>query len=223
MLIFSTCTQEIAESQPDSSFREILTENTLDEWKGNPSHWRFEDGVLVGETTPDNIIIEHSFFIWNGELTEDFELTLEYRISDGGNSGINYRSETVEGKKFVLRGYQADIDGNNEYTGQLYEDKGRAFLARRGQVTRIDASNQVHEIGSLGNADDLLAHIETDGWNSYKIIAKENTLIHVINGRVMSIGTDHGSKMKEDGLLGFQLHLGPPMKVEYRNILFRKL
>lgn len=223
MLIFSACTDNESRSQADKTFREILTENTLDEWEGNPEHWRFEDSVLIGETTPENIIIEHSFFIWKEEMTDDFELTLEYRISERGNSGINYRSEIVDGKEFVMRGYQADIDGENEYTGQLYEDKGRAFLARRGQLTLIDPKDQVQEIGSLGNEEDLLSQIENDGWNSYKIIAKGNTLVHSINGRVMSVATDHGTGMKKKGLLGFQLHLGPPMKVEYRNILYKKL
>lgn len=223
MVIFGSCNKTEPNAQPNDAFREILTENTQAEWIGDSDHWRFEDGVLIGETTPENIIIEHSFFIWNKEITEDFELKLEYRISSRGNSGINYRSEVVEAKEFVMRGYQADIDGANEYTGQLYEDKGRAFLTRRGQVARIDSKDQVHKIGSLGSADDLLSQIKNDGWNSYKIIAKGNTLIHVINERVMSITIDHGSKMKESGLLGFQLHLGPPMKVEYRNILFRKL
>lgn len=223
LLCFSACTTEEPVNQVHNELREILNENTLGDWKGDPALWRFEDDILIGETTPENIIAEHSFFIWENELVEDFELTLEYRISDRGNSGINYRSEIVNGKEFVMRGYQADIDGANEYTGQLYEDKGRAFLARRGQAVVIDENNKKHEAGILGDPDVLLSQIKKNDWNTYKITAKGNTLIHNINGQIMSVATDHGTGMESQGLLGFQLHLGPPMKIEYKNILFKKL
>ncbi|MEX0724600.1 MAG: DUF1080 domain-containing protein [Gracilimonas sp.] len=226
VVFISSCTpsqNDTSGAVNDTEFREILTENTLNEWSWNPEHWKFEDGILTGETTPNNIIIEHSFFVWDEGITKDFELKLEYKISPRGNSGINYRSERIQNKEFVLRGYQADLDGANEYTGQLYEDKGRAFLARRGQMTYIDPSNKVVESGSLGVEEELLSLINEEEWNSYHIIARDNILIHSINGRIMSVAVDDGSGSKKEGLLGFQLHLGPPMKVQFRDILFKKL
>lgn len=223
MIFFWGCSEGQLQRPTESEFREILTKNTLIDWKGNPGLWRFEDSVLIGETTPESIITEHSFFIWSKEQTGDFELTFEYKISERGNSGVNYRSVILENKEFVMQGYQADIDGNNKYTGQIYEEKGRAFLARQGQITFIDSDNHVHQTGSLGNKEDLLSYINDNEWNSYMIVAKGNTLIHAINGRVISVSIDHGNKMRKKGFLGFQLHLGPPMKVEYKNILYRKL
>ncbi|MBD3615694.1 MAG: DUF1080 domain-containing protein [Gracilimonas sp.] len=226
MLISSCAKPQEAKTlvQKVNEFEQILTESTLNEWNGDDEHWRFEDGILIGETTPEKILIENSFFIWEKELVRDFELQLEYRISARGNSGINYRSQKVDGKNYVLRGYQADIDGENEYSGQLYEERGRSFLAKRGQVTHIGEENHVKEIGNVGGDNELLSAIENkEGWNKYHLIIKGNTFIHMINGRVMSITFDEGKSSKQEGLLGFQIHLGPPMRVEFRNVLFKRL
>lgn len=203
-------------------FRQILTENTLDDWEGDSVYWRFEEGILIGEITPENILIEHSFFTWKNDIVNDFELKAEYRISPRGNSGINYRSEKVAGKEFVLKGYQADIDGENQYSGQLYEEKGRAFLARRGQFSYIDKTGKVNEAGTVGQESELLSAL-IDDWNEYHLIVQGNTHVLMINGRVMSITIDNGFKQKKEGLLGFQLHLGPPMQVEFRNIRIKNI
>ncbi len=97
-----------------------------------------EDGCLVGEIKPDKLLKTNSFIIWKGGAPADFELILEFRIETAGNSGINYRSEKLTDVPHALRGYQADIDGKNNYTGQNYEERGRTTLAYRGQKTVID-------------------------------------------------------------------------------------
>lgn len=204
----------------DAGFKQILTKETFDNWHGNPDLWRFEDGVLIGEVPRDNMLKENTFLVWE-EPVDNFELKVEYRISPEGNSGINYRSETVNGQDDVLKGYQADLDGPNDWSGQIYEEKGRAFLARRGQLTHLGKDNVPNEIGSLGKESELAALVNKDGWNEYHLIVRGNTLIHKLNGRVMSIAIDDGSKRKMKGLLGLQLHRGPAMKVEYRNLRFK--
>lgn len=210
--------------ETDNEFKQILTENTLDDWKFDPEYWQFENGILTGKITPEKILIEHSFFIWEKETVEDFELKVEFRVSERGNSGINYRSEAVEGKEYDLKGYQADIDGANEYTGQLYEEKGRAFLSKRGQLNYIDIENQVNELGTVGDEEVLLSIINTeDEWNEYHLVVRDNTHVLLINGRVMSMAIDEGKNQSKKGILGFQLHLGPPMTVEFRNLRFKKI
>lgn len=72
-------------------------------------------------------------------MPADFELTLEVRITKAGNSGINYRSEELKDIPYALKGYQADIDGANQYTGQNYEERGRTTLAYHGQKVNIKA------------------------------------------------------------------------------------
>lgn len=207
---------------PDAGFTPILTQETFDNWEGQSEYWRFEDGVLIGEVTEDNLLTENTFLVWQGGTLENFALKVEFRISSDGNSGINYRSETVGGQKYVLRGYQADIDGPNQWSGQVYEEKGRTFLALRGQITHVGKDDKPNVIGSLGDKTKLASVIDKGQWNTLQIIARDNVIIHLINGRVMSIVIDDGKKQAEEGLLGLQLHQGRVMKVEYRDLRIKQ-
>lgn len=108
-------------------------------------------------------------------MTRDFELKVEYRISARGNSGINYRSVEVAGQPFALRGYQADIDGQNRnangvrHTGQNYGERGRTFLAVRGQMVRLEEGKKPTVIASPGDTKELASFIKNDNWNKYRI------------------------------------------------------
>ena len=165
----------------------------------------------------------NSFLIWDGTV-KDFELKAKFKIV-GGNSGIQYRSKYVgKPESFVVGGYQADIDGRNRYTGQNYEERGRTFNAMRGQITRVPPGRKAEVIGSLGDAAALAAFIKNGDWNEYHLIARGNTLVHILNGHVMSVVIDDDAENRKlEGLLGVQVHVGPPMKVEYRNFRLKRL
>lgn len=208
----------------DSGYESIFDGKTLNGWEGDPKYWRVEDGALVGEVTPETLLKHNTFIIWRGGVTKDFDLKVEYRITEGGNSGVNYRSVELPGVKYVMRGYQADIDGRNRYTGQNYEERGRTFNAMRGQITRVPPGRKAEVIGSLGDAAALAAFIKNGDWNEYHLIARGNTLVHILNGHVMSVVIDDDPEnRKMEGLLGVQVHVGPPMKVEYRNFRLKRL
>jgi hypothetical protein len=207
----------------EPGFHAIFDSKTLSGWEGNPTYWRVENGALVGEITPDSVIKSNTFIVWRGGRPRDFELKLDYRITAGGNSGINYRSETVAdtvtpANEYAMRGYQFDLDGAKRYSGNNYEEKGRLFLAVRGQVTRVVGGRPPVLVSAIADAAQLGAAV-TDDWNSVHISARGNTLVHMVNGRLMSIVIDDDAPNRPvDGLLGVQVHVGPPMKVEYRNI-----
>jgi hypothetical protein len=214
----------------DAGFVAIFDGHSLAGWDGDPKYWHVEDGCIVGEVTPATILKQNTFLIWRGGVTRDFELKAEYRITAQGNSGINYRSTEVEGQRYVMRGYQADIDGplKNKpplrHTGQNYEERGRTFLARRGEMVQVDASAKPTVIGSLGDTQELVKFIHNDGWNEYHLIARGNVLTRILNGHVMSIVIDDDPVNRRlDGLLGVQVHVGPPMKVEFRNLVLKPL
>ena len=129
-------------SSDEPGFEPIFDGKTLTGWEGNQKYWRVEGGTLVGEITPETVIKSNTFVIWRGGRPRDFELKLDYRITAGGNSGINYRSAVVPDpvtpdNTFAMKGYQCDIDGKKMYSGNNYEEKGRLFLAVRGQMTRV--------------------------------------------------------------------------------------
>ena len=207
----------------EPGFRPIFDGKTLAGWDGDPAYWRVENGALVGEITAATVIKGNTFIIWNGGKPKDFELKLDYRITPEGNSGINYRSVVVPdtvtpGNKFAMRGYQCDLDGRKSYPGNNYEEKGRLFLGVRGQMTRVVGGRPPVLVSTIGNPDEL-AKAVTDDWNSVHVIVRGNVLTHIINGRLMTVVIDDDAANRPaDGLIGMQVHVGPPMKVEYRQL-----
>jgi hypothetical protein len=212
-----------AQEGDEPGFTPIFDGKSLAGWEGNPDYWRVEDGALVGEITPATIIKSNTFVIWRGGRPKDFELKLDYRITAGGNSGINYRSAVVRdpvtpANAFAMKGYQLDIDGRKAYAGNNYEEKGRLFLAVRGQMTRVVSGRPPIVISSIGDASELGALVRDD-WNAVHLIVRGNTATHILNGRVMTITVDDDEANRPaDGLIGVQVHVGGPMKVEYRNV-----
>lgn len=240
-LIVISCKTPGLNYSDKGKFVKIFDGKTLNGWEGDPAYWRVENGNLVGEITPATLLKRNSFIIWRGGMPADFELTLEFRITKAGNSGINYRSEELKDIPFALKGYQLDIDGANRYTGQNYEERGRTTLAYRGQATATKAQNgenaegtlqskiksnawtDLTVTGSLGQPDALLQKIKNEDWNICRLVAKGNRLQHYINGVLMSDVTDNDKvNGKSKGLLGMQVHVGPPMKVEYRTIMIKQ-
>lgn len=224
-----------------ADFVAIFDGKSLSGWDYDPTHWSVNNGLLVGEVTSKNPLKSNTFIIWQEGLPADFELKLEFRISGSGNSGINYRSTQLDTIPYALKGYQADIDGKNRYTGQNYEERKRTTLAYRGEKVRISAYKESHDpgslkshiknnawqkreiIASLGNEKELQSKIKVEDWNSAHLKVKGNRMQHYINDILMSDVTDLDTiNRKLSGYLGLQLHVGPPMRVEYRNIRIKE-
>jgi hypothetical protein len=241
-LLSSHCKLTGQNSNGQEGFVQIFDGKTLKNWEGDPTYWRVENGHIVGEVTPSTPLKTNTFLIWRGGETKDFELKVSCRITASGNTGINYRSEQVPDVPYALRGYQADIDGRNNYTGQNYEERGRTTLAYRGQkvVVRSQANpgdpnslranvksnawTQVDKVGNLGSSDSLKTLIKSEDWNEVHLVVQGNRLRHYVNGVLMSDVTDNDTvNRKMNGLLGVQVHVGPPMKVEYRSISYKQL
>ncbi|MEJ7607921.1 MAG: DUF1080 domain-containing protein [Bryobacteraceae bacterium] len=206
----------------ESGFTQIFDGQSLKGWDCDPDFWRAANGSMVGETEAARQPKQNIFCIWRGGSPGDFELKLQYKLTgETGNSGIQYRSvELPAVAKWVLKGYQADIDGKQQYTGQIYEERGRGFLTLRGQIAYVSDGKKVGSIGATGETDTLKASIKADDWNELQIIARGNTIIQLINGQVMSVLIDDDkANRKLEGLIGIQLHVTKAaMKIEARNI-----
>lgn len=214
----------------EPGFTSIFDGKTLQGWDGDARIWRVVNGAIVGEVTPELNLKTNSFLIWRGGTPGDFELKAEYRISSKGNSGIQYRSIELPDIRYAMKGYQADIDGEDRnekgvrYTGQNYEERGRGFLAWRGQLAHIDPGQKPVVLGSVGGNKELEEYIKNGDWNEFHLIIRGTTLIHILNGHVMCVFLDDDTvNRKMDGLLGIQVHVGPPMKIEFRNVRLKKL
>ena len=220
-----------------TAFQPIF-DGTMKNWDGDPAIWKAEGNVLVGTTTEANPLKENTFVIWRGGEPADFELKVEYRMS-ATNSGIQFRSthlpqgtqtnptnpDSKIAGKWVLKGYQADIDFANQFTGMIYEERGRGFLMQRGQAIEIGPDGVSRQIGSLEmNADELKSLIKPGDWNTVHLIARGNTIMNIVNGHVTAFIVDDDAKGRAmKGLLGFQIHVGDPMKIEFRNIFLKAL
>jgi hypothetical protein len=207
-----------AEQTPDS-FVELFDGASLDGWDGDPAYWRVEHGCLVGEVTPETLLKRNSFLIWRGGEIGDGELLVEYRVSAHGNSGVNYRSVETPGLRWSLTGYQADIEGGDRWTGQNYEERGRTFLAYRGEQVRVIPEGKPAVTARLGDRAELQKSVKKEDWNTLRISLQGNRLRHYVNGVLMSEVTDDDpARRRLAGLLGVQVHVGPPMKIEFRRI-----
>ncbi|MEX1232783.1 MAG: family 16 glycoside hydrolase [Planctomycetaceae bacterium] len=196
---------------------------SLEGWDGNPKFWSVEDGTITGRTTEENPTDGNTFLIWRGGEVDNFELELEYKIV-GGNSGIQYRSFEVEDMPWVIGGYQGDFEAGDTYSGILYGERFRGILANRGQKTVINAEHTPEVVGIVGDSAEIQTHIKKEDWNHYHITAETYHFVHRINGVVTAECTDEDKEMRRaSGLLALQLHAGPPMTVQFRNIKLKRL
>lgn len=207
-----------------TGFTPIFDGKTLTDWDGDPKYWSVIDGKLLGTVTPETLLKENSWIVWRGGVVENFELVLDYRVSPQGNSGVGYRLAVVAGKPFAVRGPQADIHGAEMFTGICYEENGRRLLASRGQSSWIEPGGQPRVIAQFAHPGELQALVRQHDWNRYHLVVRGNHAQHFLNRVLMSEVHDHDEANRmHSGLVGVQVHVGPPMTIEYRNISLKHL
>ena len=205
-----------AGGEAEEGFRRIFNGKDLSGWDGDPRLWSVKDGVIRGETTKENPARRNTFLIWRGGTLTDFELRLSFRITSG-NSGVQIRSKDRGGWR--VTGYQVEVTPSRSPMGLFYEEGGRKHLARAGQKVLIDATGDKRVVGSVGDAKEIQLAYKEKKWNELTIIGRGNRLVQKINGVVSSELTDvHEEGRAMSGILAFQIHAGPPMLVEYKNI-----
>jgi type 1 glutamine amidotransferase len=211
----------IGQAETKSDYKTIFDGTSLNGWDGNPQVWSVEDGALTAQSTAKQRLKKNSFLIWRGGAVADFDLRLKFRI-EGGNGGIQYRSQEVG--KWLVAGYQADIDAENRYTGMLYDEAGRGILAKRGEraAGAVGKERQVAETFEVAAA--ALTSVERGEWNEYRIVAVGTRMLHFINGTLTADFLD-GDKDHADsaGILALQIHAGPPTKVQYKDIRLKTI
>ena len=216
------CTAAIADQPSDPDVTVLYGGGDLTQWAGRTDLWSAENGEIVGRTSDKDPIDANTFLIWQGDQPANFELTAQFKI-EGGNSGIQYRSKVLDEDKFIVGGYQADIDFTNKFAGILYEEKGRGILANRGESVTIAADGEKSK-KSFGDAEKLAAGIHPGEWNDFRIVADGNKLQHFINETMTAEVIDEQSdRSSPRGVIALQIHRGPAMTVRFKNIKIRKL
>jgi putative heme-binding domain-containing protein len=159
----------------------------LSGWEGNTNLWTVQDGEIIGKSSG----LRNNEFLKSSLLLGDFRLVLSVKLTPNKeNSGIQFRSE-VEPSGSV-KGYQADVGAG--WWGKLYEEHGRALL--------WDKSGE--------------AHVKTEDWNTYEVVAVGSRIRTAINGRLcVDLDDPMGAKR---GIIAFQLHAGGAMEVRFKDL-----
>ena len=202
----------------DAAFQPIFNGRDLTGWEGDPRFWSVRDGVLRGETTLEKLTMGNTFLLWRGGTLKDFQLRLKFRLRNG-NSGVQYRARDLG--KWVVGGYQAEIDNAPGKTGFLYEERGRKSLALVGQEVVIGEGGAPRVTGQLADKKVLVAraYFKPREWNDYVIAARGRHLEHFVNGiKVIDVTDNDPQGRALEGILALQIHAGPPMLVEFKDI-----
>lgn len=212
----------------EEGFVKLFNGKDLTGWEGFADLWSVKDGAIVGQTKSDPKLTHNTFLGYTKQEFGDFDLRLSFRInSKWANSGIQFRSKMVEKGKMgpIFAGYQGDMESGDSYTGMLYEERGRGIIGPRGHKTIIGADGKpTTEASDVAKSADVQASIKAGQWNEYRIVAKGNVIQLFINGlKSVELVDNQEAKAAKSGLIAFQLHVGQPMQVEFKDIRIKEL
>jgi hypothetical protein len=202
----------------EKGFVSMFNGKDLAGWEGKPGWWYVEDGAITSQSTPEKPCTACNYLMWRGGKPGDFELRATYKLIDG-NSGIQFRSKELP--NWDTFGYQADMEAGDQWTGCLFEHE-RGGVAMRGEKVVIDPDGTKH-VTRIGDPKELAKHIKKNDWNEYCVIARGAEITLKINGVVMAQAIDNQTgKAARSGIIALQMHPGPPMKVQFKNLRIRE-
>lgn len=200
-------------------FVRVFDGKTLRHWSGNSKYWSVQDGALTGVT--DGSLKANQFITWIDSTVRNFDLRVKVKVSKGGNSGLQYRGKSRPDLGLdIVTGYQCDIVADNaNYNGMLYEEKGRRILSHTGEKVIIDEAGQPWVVGTMP-----VKEFAADEWHDYRVLVQGNHYQHWIDGHPTAdlIDLDENGRALE-GVLAVQVHVGPAMKIQYRDFKIKHL
>jgi len=181
----------------EAGFKPLFDGKTLKGWDGDPRLWSVKDGAIVGSTDGAKID-RNTFLIYKEKPFADFVFRAQVKLRNH-NSGIQFRSEELP--DWVCRGYQADMAEGN-WWGGIYEERGKRGVMVNGWK---DKAEKV---------------VRPADWNDIEIYCRGEDIRITLNGMVTAELKDSA---KLEGIIAFQLHMGPPMEVRFQNIRIKEL
>ena len=208
-----------AEKAPESAFRALFDGKQLKGWSGNKEMFRVEDGAIVGGSMERKI--PHNEFLTYEKKFQDFELRLQAKLlGEGGNAGIQIRSRRANQAEFTAQekskripkhemvGYQVDMGKawNKVWWGKLYDE------SRRRKVLAAPREEALLE-----------KLVQWNDWNDYRILCEGPRIRIWLNGKMTVDYTEKEAGIANTGILGLQIHGGPPSEAWYRKIRIREI
>lgn len=212
--------------QDEPGFKEIFDGATLAGWSAaDMSFWSIEDGAITAKITPEHPTERNHYLVYEGGKLGDFELKLLHRIASPHevNGGFQFRSEIFDGDiTDDCRGYQVDNNTNTPWLVRLYDEFGRHTLAWRGEkaVFDVEGNRTVEPIESATGP----AGFKLEEWHEYHLICRGSNLVLKVNGEIVAEVVDNDPAQQDfTGILALQLHSGPPMTVQFKDIRLKRL
>ncbi len=213
-------------------FVSVFDGKTLHHWSGDPKYWSVQDGALTGVT--DGSLQQNHFITWEDSTIRNIDLRVKVKVSEGGNSGIQYRGLSRPDLGLdVVTGYQCDVVADNpNYNGMLYEERGRRILSHTGEKVIVDPEGRSWVVGNTFETDSGtdasmpadLKNFDTQRWHDYRVLVRGNHHQHWIDGHLTTdlIDLDASGRSLE-GVLAVQVHVGPAMKIQYKDFKIKHL
>ena len=210
----------------DNGFVSIFDGKSLDGWQAaDPTFWSIEDGAITAKITEEHPTKRNHYLVYQGGKLGDFELKLRHRILSEHevNGGFQFRSEIFDGDiPNDCRGYQVDNNTKTDWLVRLYDEFGRHTLAWRGERTVFDAEGKPATTKIEEAQGDPWFKLED--WHEYHLICQGAKLTLYVDGRLTAEVLDNDPKQQDfQGILALQLHSGPPMTVQFKDIRLKKL
>ena len=212
---------DLSSAAEEAGFQSIFDGKTLNGWSApDMRYWSIRDGAITAESSEALPCRRNQFLVWQLGSLDDFILRLKFRITGppAANSGIQFRSQIAEDGHAL--GYQADIDRAGTYLGLLYDEHGRGVLAKRGEKTVIGPEGNRQTTPLKGKQ----AKVDLDGWNDYEIMACGPHIMLKINGITSAEVIDEEKTQRDlSGKLALQIHSGPAMTIQFKDIRLKRL
>ena len=185
----------------NGDFTPLFDGKTFEGWNGNQEVFRIEDGAIVGGSLKERVK-QNEFLTAVGQYG-DFELRLQFKLlGKGVNAGVQVRSRRVPDHHEMI-GYQADLGDN--WWGCLYDESRR------------------RKILAGPPREDRTKIIRRGQWNEYVIRCQGRRIQLWINGQQTVDYTEPDEKIEQTGLIGLQIHGGPPTEAWYKDVEIREL
>ncbi len=190
-----------ASAMAEDAFKPLFDGKTFSGWEGNLTVFRIEDGAIVGGSLKAKVA--RNEFLCTTRQYANFELRLKVKlVGEGANGGIQFASQRIPNNNEV-KGFQADMaDG---FWGRLYDE------SRRNRHLAGPTPEEQKKIVKLGQ------------WNDYVIRCEGRHIQLWLNGQQTVNYTEPKASIPQTGIIGLQIHGGPPSETWYKDLQIREL
>jgi hypothetical protein len=175
-------------------------QNYDENWEGNKEWFRIENQAIVAGSLEKPI--PNNEFLCTKKRYADFDLRLEVMLrGEGKNAGVQFRTERIPNHHEVS-GYQADVGFafKRSVWGALYDE------SRRKKVL------------AEGPAESVAKWTKEGEWNDLRVHCSGTNIKIFLNGNPTVDYNEEDKEIARDGIIGLQVHSGPPTEALYRNI-----